>query len=136
MPRGQFITYIDMTQGKRAVIGFKAHAYNRGSDAAGEGVKESANVNANDSASDNVVAAPETAAAKVAVADTNRRAPETKKQSVQTANRTRAEKETKSKDAKKPQAGGTAAARTSERTTATGQTRGGIERPRRVGRSG
>ncbi|HZG54527.1 MAG TPA: FtsQ-type POTRA domain-containing protein [Pyrinomonadaceae bacterium] len=133
-PRGAFITYIDMTQGKRAVIGFKAHAFNRGSGAAGEHAKESANGNANDSASNNVVAAPETAAAKVAVADTNRRAPETKKQSVQTANRTRAEKETKSKESKKSQTNGTT--RTSERTTATGPTRGGIERPRRVGRSG
>ncbi|HLL72778.1 MAG TPA: FtsQ-type POTRA domain-containing protein, partial [Pyrinomonadaceae bacterium] len=136
-PRGQFITYIDMTQGKRAVIGFKAHAFNRG-EAANEGAKESASEKANDSAGDNVVGAPDEtdAAASVAVSGANRRSTETKKPVVQTASRTRGEKGTKSKDAKKPQAGGTAAARESERTTATRQTRGGIERPRRVGRSG
>jgi cell division protein FtsQ len=127
-PRGQFITYIDMTQGKRAVIGFKAHALN--------GSSEAAHKNSNESASNigDVVAAPETASAS-ADADknaANRRAPEAKKPVAQATNKTRppVEKATKSKDVKKKQD----SARESERTT-TGQTRGGIERPRRVGRS-
>ncbi|HYP00468.1 MAG TPA: FtsQ-type POTRA domain-containing protein [Pyrinomonadaceae bacterium] len=127
-PRGAFITYIDMTQGKRAVIGFKAQAFNQ-SDDAGERPKESEREDAGTDVADS---APETPTANVA-ADAPRRAPEVKKPVVQTATRARAEKE-KGKEAKKPQAGGNA--RTSERTTAAGQTRGGIERPRRVGRSG
>jgi hypothetical protein len=133
-PRGAHITYIDMTQGKRAVIGFKAHALNQSNN-------EATNRNADESAgrnADNLIDAPETATANVA-ADTNgangtnRRASEAKKPAAPAANKTRAsvEKTAKSKEVKKPQAG----ARESERTT-TGQTRGGIERPRRVGRSG
>ncbi|HJR09398.1 MAG TPA: FtsQ-type POTRA domain-containing protein [Pyrinomonadaceae bacterium] len=128
-PRGQFITYIDMTQGKRAVIGFKAHAFNQDSGGASDQAKESVN----EKAGTDIVAVPEMTASNVST-DANRRAPEAKKPTVQAASkpRTRAEKETKGKEAKKPQTG----ARESERTTATGQPRGGIERPRRVGRSG
>jgi cell division septal protein FtsQ len=129
-PRGQFITYIDMTQGKRAVIGFKANAFNQGGDDASERAKGSAN----EKAGTGFVAAPEMTASNVS-ADANRRAPEAKKSAVEATNkpRPRAEKESERKEAKKkPQTG----ARESERTTATGQPRGGIERPRRVGRSG
>jgi cell division protein FtsQ len=111
-PRGAHITYIDMTQGKRAVIGFKAHALNQSSEAA----RSSSNESASSNVGEDVLAAPE---AKKPVV-------------VQAANKPRPSVEkTKSKDVKKKQDG----ARESERTT-TGQTRGGIERPRRVGRSG
>lgn len=120
-PRGAHITYIDMTQGKRAVIGFKAHALNQSN--------EAANLDA---------AAPETATANVAAEtsganDTKRRATETKKPAGQTVDkpRQRAGETAKSKDVKKKQDG----TRASERN-ATGPTRGEIERPRRVGRSG
>jgi cell division protein FtsQ len=128
-PRGAHITYIDMTQGKRAVIGFKAHALNQGN--------SEMNRSAHDSAGDveAVAAAPASANANV-VSDTTvtkRRATEAKKPAVQAANKSRpsVEKTAKSKEVKKQQDG----ARASERPT-TGQTRGGIERPRRVGRSG
>ncbi|MCA1568036.1 MAG: FtsQ-type POTRA domain-containing protein [Acidobacteria bacterium] len=127
-PRGAHITYIDMTQGKRAVIGFKAHALNQSGAAAPEKSNERA-------AHDALVAAPETTTANVA-ADTNRRAAEAKKPAVQASNKSRpaVEKASKDKaDKKQPRArdGGRG-----ERT-ATGQTRGnGSERPRRVGRSG
>jgi cell division protein FtsQ len=142
-PRGQFITYIDMTQGKRAVIGFKAHALNQSSSDANRNSHEDAGGDVND----DVVAAPETASPSVApdtngtngtsgtsgTSGINRRAPEAKKQAAQAANKTRAsvEKTAKSKEVKKKQD----SARESERHAA-GQTRGGIERPRRVGRSG
>jgi cell division protein FtsQ len=133
-PRGQFITYIDMTQGKRAVIGFKAHALNKGdAAAASEKSGESAPADSN-------LAAIESKPAHVA-ADASRRTAEAKKPAVQTGDKSRAPvegraakaKENKAKEDRKqasarPAGGG-------ERT-ATGQTRGGIERPRRVGRSG
>ncbi len=124
-PRGAFITYIDMTQGKRAVIGFKAHALNQSSMAAGD--------NANGASAKDVAAAPETTTANVAP-DTSSRRVEAKKATVKAAAKPRpsGEQTAKSKDARKPQTG----TRESERTTA-GPTRGGgIERPRRVGRSG
>lgn len=135
-PRGAYITYIDMTQGKRAVIGFKAHAL-------GQSNVEATNRSSNESArdADDADAATEAATANVA-AETNvtnatnarnvasRRATEAKKPTVQAANKPRppVEKTAKSKEAKKPQAG----ARESERTTA-GQAREGMGRPRRVG---
>jgi cell division protein FtsQ len=130
-PRGAHITYIDMTQGKRAVIGFKAHALKQ--TGAAERSQESA-------AADGLAASPETTAANVAAvaSDANRRAPETKKQTVQASNKSRPaviEKVTKNKEAGKknsPRDGGGG----SEERTATGQTRNGSERPRRVGRSG
>jgi hypothetical protein len=109
-PRGAYITYIDMTHGKRAVIGSKPHAPGQS--------REALDGSSNDRADgdDAVVVAPEA-----------------KKPTVQTANKTRASVEkAKSKEVKKKQEG----ARESERTTTTGQTRGDIERPRRVGRSG
>ncbi|HZG50551.1 MAG TPA: FtsQ-type POTRA domain-containing protein [Pyrinomonadaceae bacterium] len=125
-PRGAHITYIDMTQGKRAVIGFKAHALNQSGAAASDQPHENATNNY-------IAAAPETTPANVA-ADRNRRAAEAKKPSAQASDKPRppVEKTAKRKeDKKQPGArdGG------GERT-ATGQTRGGIERPRRVGRSG
>jgi cell division protein FtsQ len=129
-PRGQFITYIDMTQGKRAVIGFKAHALNQdAATTASEKSDESAT-------NDNVADAPEKKTTPNVAADTNRRAAETKKPAVQGGNKSRpaAERAAKGKEVKKqPVArdGGGAGER-----TATGQTRGGVERPRRVGRSG
>lgn len=133
-PRGAYITYIDMTQGKRAVIGFKAHALNQSSEAA----KGSSNESAAGGDADVVSAAPESGTASVADTNAaNRRAPEAKKPVVQAANqashkaRPSVEKTAKGKESKKPQAG----ARERERPT-TGQTRGGMERPRRVGRSG
>jgi cell division protein FtsQ len=126
-PRGAHITYIDMTQGKRAVIGFKAHALNQSGAAASEKSNESA-------AKDDPVAAPEATDANVA-ADTNRRPAEAKKPTVQTSNKSRpaVEKASKDKaDKKQPRASDGGGER-----TATGQTRGnGSERPRRVGRSG
>jgi cell division protein FtsQ len=134
-PRGAFITYIDMTQGKRAVIGFKAHALNQSNMAAG-----SSN-NANEETVKDVAAPPEATTANVAAPSS--RTVEARKATataaavvvVKTANKSRpsVEGSAKRKDAKKqPQSG----ARESERTTA-GQTRGtGMERPRRVGRSG
>lgn len=134
-PRGAHITYIDMTQGKRAVIGFKAHALGR----SGEVERSDSNESASN-ADDAVEGASETATAGVApdangANGANRRAPEAKKPTVRAANKPRApvEKATKSKEGKKTAQAG---ARESERTNATGQTRGGIERPRRVGRSG
>jgi cell division protein FtsQ len=136
-PRGQFITYIDMTQGKRAVIGFKAHALKQADlAAASEKPGESA-------PAESGLAAFESKPAQVAAttADASRRTAEAKKPAVQTGDKSRAPierraekaKENKAKEDKKqasarPAGGG-------ERT-ATGQTRGGIERPRRVGRSG
>ncbi|HEX8424377.1 MAG TPA: FtsQ-type POTRA domain-containing protein [Pyrinomonadaceae bacterium] len=130
-PRGADITYIDMTQGKRAVIGFKAHAPGQRDGEAHRSAYENAG------GLETVDAAPETAnvaAGTNAANIASRRAAEAKKPVVvQAANKPRApvEKAAKGKEAKKPQAG----ARESERQT-TGQTRGVIERPRRVGRSG
>ncbi|MDQ1613940.1 MAG: cell division protein FtsQ [Pyrinomonadaceae bacterium] len=122
-PRGAFITYIDMTQGKRAVIGSKPHALNQG----GAAVTEKSNVNA---AVDETFNASETTAANVA-ADTNRRAAETKKPAAQSSSKPRQLAAKVKEDKKQARARGDASER-----TATGQTRGGIERPRRVGRSG
>ena len=131
-PRGQFITYIDMTQGKRAVIGFKAHALNQ--DAANAGEKSDDNTT-----NDDIAATPEKKTTSNVAADANRRAVETKKSAVQAGNKSRptVERAAKAKeDKRQPVArdggGGSGAG---ERTT-TGQTRGGVERPRRVGRSG
>jgi cell division protein FtsQ len=133
-PRGAHITYIDMTQGKRAVIGFKAHALNQSGAAAPDKSNESAPV-------DDLVAAPETTNASVA-AEANRRPAEAKKLAVQASNKSRpAAVEKASKDKKdkadKKQARARDGVGGGERT-ATGQTRGsnGSERPRRVGRSG
>lgn len=127
-PRGQFITYIDMTQGKRAVIGFKAHALNQDS--------ANASVKSDESATnDNVADAPEKKTTPNVASGASRRAAEVKKPAVQATAKSRptVERAAKSKaDRKQPVArdgGG------GERT-ATGQTRGGVERPRRVGRSG
>ncbi|MDQ1589674.1 MAG: cell division protein FtsQ [Pyrinomonadaceae bacterium] len=122
-PRGAFITYIDMTQGKRAVIGSKPHALNQG----GAAVTEKSNVNA---AVDETFNATETTVANVA-ADTNRRAADTKKPVVQSGSKPRQLASKVKEDKKQAGARGDASER-----TATGQTRGGIERPRRVGRSG
>lgn len=125
-PRGAHITYIDMTQGKRAVIGFKAHALNQSN--------SETNRSSNESASNDVVVAPP-ATANTSVADIERRTAEAKKPTVQAANKPRpsVEKTAKSKEVKQKQDGARASERT---TTTTGQTRGGIERPRRVGKSG
>ncbi|HEY1403763.1 MAG TPA: FtsQ-type POTRA domain-containing protein [Pyrinomonadaceae bacterium] len=127
-PRGAHITYIDMTQGKRAVIGFKAHALNQSGAAASEKPNEET---ANDSAAnDNIIAARATKGANVA--DDEKRRAALKKPAVQASSKSRppVEREAKGKaDKKQTGAGG------GERT-ATGQTRGGIGRPRRVGRSG
>jgi cell division protein FtsQ len=131
-PRGAHITYIDMTQGKRAVIGFKAHALS-------EGNREALNQSSNEGASDvvnNIAAANEVATANVApdAHGANRRAPEAKKPAAGPAAhkpRASAEKAAKSKEAKKKQD----SARESAGTAAKGQTRDGMGRPRRVGRS-
>jgi trehalose/maltose hydrolase-like predicted phosphorylase len=126
-PRGQFITYIDMTQGKRAVIGFKAHALNQ--DAAA-----TASVKSDGSATnDDIADVPEKKTTPNVAADTNRRAAEVKKTTVQSGNKSRPSVERAAKvkaDKKQP------VARDGGERTATGQTRGGVERPRRVGRSG
>lgn len=126
-PRGPHITYIDMTQGKRAVIGFKAHALSQGGAAASE--KSAAST-----AYDNPAVAPETTTPNVA-ADTSRRAAETKKPSVQASNKSRPAvgKASKGKEARKKDGGRDGVG---DDRTATGQTRNGSERPRRVGRSG
>jgi cell division protein FtsQ len=128
-PRGAYITYIDMTHGKRAVIGSKPHAPGQSSEASNPiSNARAGNVDAVDSA------ASETATSNVApdTSVTNRRAPEAKKPTAQVADKSRASVEkTKSKEVKKKPD----SARESERTK-TGQTRGDIERPRRVGRSG
>jgi cell division protein FtsQ len=135
-PRGALITYIDMTQGKRAVIGFKAHALNQGGAGASDKSNERAPGDQRAAVDDNddVVAAPATASANVA-AETKRRATEAKKPTVQASNKSRAAVEgaTKRKEDKKQD--NNARGGDGERT-ATGQTRGGMERPRRVGRSG
>jgi cell division protein FtsQ len=111
-PRGAYITYIDMTHGKRAVIGSKPHASGQSRAASDESANERAG------GDDNTAVAPE---AKKPVV-------------VQTASKTRASAEkTKGKEVKKKQEGARESGRT---TTTTGQTRGDIERPRRVGRSG
>ena len=131
-PRGAHITYIDMTQGKRAVIGFKAHALSQSNGEANRSTNESTR-----GVGDVDAAASKTADTNIApdMNATNRRATEAKKQKVQAANkpRTSVEKTAKSKEVKKKQDGSRASERT---TTTTGQTRGGIERPRRVGKSG
>ena len=126
-PRGAFITYIDMTQGKRAVIGFKAHALNGSGASANDKSNESTAKN-----NDDPVAASETTIANVA-ADSNRGAAEVKKASARASNKSRpaVERAAKGKEDKK-QTG----ARNSGASNATGQTRNGSERPRRVGRSG
>jgi cell division protein FtsQ len=124
-PRGAFITYIDMTQGKRAVIGSKPHALNQGGASA---VTEKSNVNAT---VDETFIASETTAANVA-SDTMRRAAEPKQSAAQSSSRPR-QLAAKGKEDKK-QAG---ARNDAGERTATGQTRSsGSERPRRVGRSG
>jgi cell division septal protein FtsQ len=129
-PRGAYITYIDMTQGKRAVVGSKPHALNQGG-AGGQPDERAATENV--VAAENVAAASETQTPNVA-AGANRPEVKTKKPPVRASNKPRppAERAAKGK-ADKKQAG--ARGDGGERT-ATGQTRGGIERPRRVGRSG
>jgi cell division protein FtsQ len=123
-PRGAHITYIDMTQGKRAVIGFKAHAL-------GQGNGEASNPGLNEGASDAVATNGDaTASAAHGMNSDERRAPEAKKPAAKKP-RPPVEKAAKSKEVKKKQD----SARQSERNAA-GQTRGDIERPRRVGRSG
>jgi cell division protein FtsQ len=131
-PRGSLITYIDMTQGKRAVIGFKAHALNQGGAAANEQSNESATNDNNNF----IAAAPETTTSSVAADATRRASAEAKKPTVRANGKSHApaEKTAKGKDDKK-QTGARNSSNGGERTT-TGQTRGGIERPRRVGRSG
>ncbi|HKP73113.1 MAG TPA: cell division protein FtsQ/DivIB, partial [Pyrinomonadaceae bacterium] len=111
-PGGAAITYIDMTQGKRAVFGFNPQAVSRGNQASGE------------SAGATDVAAHEATTSNVA-ADASRRAPEEKKAAAKVVNKSRpsAEKQAKSKETQKHEARDT-----------TGQTRGAAERPRRVGR--
>jgi cell division septal protein FtsQ len=130
-PRGAHITYIDMTQGKRAVIGFKAHALNQSSADAGEKSNESAAYN-------DAVAAPEPANASTIAADTKKpRAPEAKKPGAGANGkpRTPVEKTAKGKEDKKPGGARESGGGGGERT-ATGRARGEMDRPRRVGRSG
>ncbi|HEV2879861.1 MAG TPA: FtsQ-type POTRA domain-containing protein [Pyrinomonadaceae bacterium] len=130
-PRGAHITYIDMTQGKRAVIGFKAHALNQSGAAAPEKSDESA-------ANGNLPAAPDATTTANVAADANRRPAEAKKPAVvQASNKSRPAAEKASKDkADKKQTHARDGVGSGERT-ATGQTRSnGSERPRRVGRSG
>ncbi|HEY9403480.1 MAG TPA: FtsQ-type POTRA domain-containing protein [Pyrinomonadaceae bacterium] len=131
-PRGQFITYIDMTQGKRAVIGFKAHALNHDAANASEKSDDS-------TTSDNITAAPEKKMTSNVAAEANRRAAETKKPAAQAGNKSRppVERAAKGKEDKRQPVArdGGSGGGAGERTT-TGQTRGGVERPRRVGRSG
>ncbi|HEY0083764.1 MAG TPA: cell division protein FtsQ/DivIB, partial [Pyrinomonadaceae bacterium] len=133
-PRGALITYIDMTQGKRAVMGFKAHALNQGGAAASDKSNERASGDQRAAVddNDNIVAARETVSANGA-AETKRRAAEAKKPTVGASNKSRAAAEgaTKRKEDKKQDN-----ARGGGERTATGQTRGAMERPRRVGRSG
>jgi hypothetical protein len=131
-PRGAHITYIDMTQGKRAVIGFKAHALGQSHSEANRISNESAS-----DVEDAGAAATETADGNAApeMNGANRKATEAKKSTVQASGKPRpaVEKTAKSKEVKKKQD----AARASVGTTkTTGQTRGDIERPRRVGKSG
>lgn len=133
-PRGALITYIDMTQGKRAVMGFKAHALNQGGAAASDKSNERASGEHRAAVddNDNSVAARETASANGA-AETKRRAAEAKKPTAGASNKSRAAAEgaTKRKEDKQQDN-----ARGGGERTATGQTRGAMERPRRVGRSG
>jgi cell division protein FtsQ len=126
-PRGALITYIDMTQGKRAVMGFKAHALNQ------SGAVEKSNESKPADNNDSIAAAPETAASSVAATGANPRAAEVKKASVRASSKSRpaVERAAKVKEDKKQP--GT---RDGGASNATGQTRGGSERPRRVGRSG
>jgi cell division protein FtsQ len=126
-PRGQFITYIDMTQGKRAVIGFKAHALNQ----SGAGASDKTNETNGDDA---VGAQRTTTATSNVAADASRRTAEAKKASVAADSKPRAasEKTAKAKEDKKEsgaRVGGEPAAAGAPRSS-------GSERPRRVGRNG
>ncbi|HZH89429.1 MAG TPA: FtsQ-type POTRA domain-containing protein [Pyrinomonadaceae bacterium] len=135
-PRGAHITYIDMTQGKRAVIGFKAHALNRGGAAAsekpGEG-KADGDAAGDRAADDSVVVASRATAAPNVAAGASRRAAEAKKPTAQASGKSpkQVEKTAKRKEDKKPDE-----AREGGERTAKERARVGIERPRRVGRSG
>jgi len=109
-PRGAFITYIDMTQGKRAVIGFNSQALNM----SGEGASVSGNASE--------MAARQTPApnGKTSTRSTG----EKKATTAQAASGAKRKESPKQIDARGSK-------------TATGLTRGnGAERPRRVGRSG
>ena len=126
-PRGQFITYIDMTQGKRAVIGFKAHALNQSGATASDKTDE--NTNGEDAAG-----AQRTTAASNVAADASRRAAEAKRPSVgaNSKSRTASEKTAKAKEDKKE-----SGARVGGEPAAAGASgSSGSERPRRVGRNG
>jgi hypothetical protein len=135
-PRGAHITYIDMTQGKRAVIGFKAHALNRSGAAASEKPDEGKAADdaaGGKTADDSIVAASGTTATPNVAAGASRRAAEAKKPAAQPSGKSskQVEKTAKRKEDTKPDE-----ARESGERTATGRARVGIERPRRVGRSG
>jgi hypothetical protein len=112
-PRGAFITYIDMTQGKRAVIGFKSQA----AELSGEDGSASENTDE--------VAPRTTKTPKAAV---NSHVTGTKKAIVQAAAKTAAR--TKRKESPKQPEVRHSNAVVSERKRAI------EERPRRVGRNG
>jgi cell division protein FtsQ len=137
-PRRAYITYIDMTQGKRAVIGFKAHALGQ-SGANTPGDDSTVGASGNES-----MAAPRTTNASnvAAAADASRRAKDAKKSADAADGQKRTqqtEKTAKAREDKKESGGARNSSSSSgEPPAAAGATRnssGGGERPRRVGRS-
>jgi hypothetical protein len=117
-PRGALITYIDMTQGGRAVVGVNPHAQSPVAGAAGESTVNAGTVNAGLTTAD--AAKPGATAA----AAPPRRSPDDSKSAARAKREARAAK-SGAKRSEKPRDGAQSA----------GQSHGGAERPRRATKS-
>lgn len=126
-PRGALITYIDMTQGRRAVFGFNPHAQQPVAGAA-------AVANESESAGESSEHAESINASMTTVAAPPRRTPDESKVAARAKTETRASKSgTKKSDEKKSDK----AQKSREGAQSAGQSpRTGSERPRRVTKSG
>ncbi|HEV2799492.1 MAG TPA: FtsQ-type POTRA domain-containing protein [Pyrinomonadaceae bacterium] len=129
-PRGAHITYIDMTQGKRAVIGFKAHALNQSGAGSTPGDNSTGGASGNES-----VATSRTTTASNVAADASRRAKDAKKSSVETDSQTRTQSEKTAKAREDKKENGARSNDGSEPSAGAKRNSSGDERPRRVGRS-
>jgi cell division septal protein FtsQ len=126
-PRGSLITYIDMTQGRRAVFGFNPHAQSPAAGAAaneGEAASQSS-VNA---VTTNASMTTAGATTNVSAAASPRRSTDETKGAARTKTETRASKSDAKKSEKTEKSRGGA--------QSAGQSRTGSERPRRVTKSG
>jgi cell division septal protein FtsQ len=123
-PRGALITYIDMTQGKRAVFGFNPHAQlpaaANESEAAGQPPADAVTTNASMTTADST---PNAGAAAPP-----RRAPDEAKGAARAKTEARASKADAKKSNKKE--------KSRDGAQSAGQSRTGSERPRRVTKSG